>query len=95
MTSQRNSCQVSIGLRFASSRSHSDIGTEIAGNPRLQKTDRAEFIAMMEHLDLAAPTHLTEALRTNMSGGKTVAQLLAETMTRVSNEESLSSLFTE
>ena len=24
------------------------------------------------------PTHLTEALRTNMSGGKTVAQLLAE-----------------
>jgi len=32
----------------------------------------------MEHLDLAAPSHLTEALRVNMSGGKSVAQLLAE-----------------
>jgi len=59
-------------------RSHSTIGTEIAENPRLQKTDRAEFVAMMQSLDLSAPTHLTEALRTNMSGGKTVAQLLAE-----------------
>ena len=59
-------------------RSHSTIGGEIAENPRLQKTDRAEFVAMMQSLDLAAPSHLTEALRTNMSGGKTVAQLLAE-----------------
>jgi len=59
-------------------RSHSTIGAEIAENPRLQKTGRAEFVAMMQALDLAAPTHLTEALRTNMSGGKTVAQLLAE-----------------
>lgn len=33
---------------------------------------------MMRHLNLSAPTHLTEALRTNMSGGKTVAQMLAE-----------------
>ena len=33
---------------------------------------------MMRSLDLTMPTHLTEALRTNMSGGKTVAQLLAE-----------------
>ena len=33
---------------------------------------------MMQALDLAAPTHLTEALRTNMSGGKTVAEMLAE-----------------
>ncbi|HUO54763.1 MAG TPA: MBL fold metallo-hydrolase [Rhodoblastus sp.] len=56
----------------------STIGAEIADNPRLQKKERAEFVAMMEKLDLAAPTHLTEALRTNMSGGKTVAQLLAE-----------------
>ena len=54
-------------------RSHSTIGTEIAENPRLQKTERAEFVAMMQSLDLSAPTHLTEALRTNMSGGKTVA----------------------
>ena len=38
---------------------------------------------MMQALDLAAPTHLTEALRTNMSGGKTVAQLLAEAAAKV------------
>lgn len=59
-------------------RSHSTIGDEIATNPRLQKRDRAAFIDMMGHLDLSAPTHLTEALRVNMSGGKAVAQLLAE-----------------
>ncbi len=59
-------------------RSHSTIGDEIADNPRLQKRDKAEFVDMMRKLDLSAPTHLTEALRTNMSGGKTVAQLLAE-----------------
>jgi glyoxylase-like metal-dependent hydrolase (beta-lactamase superfamily II)/rhodanese-related sulfurtransferase len=59
-------------------RTHSTIGEEIAGNPRLQKRDRTEFVEMMRHLDLGAPTHLTEALRTNMSGGKTVSQLLAE-----------------
>jgi glyoxylase-like metal-dependent hydrolase (beta-lactamase superfamily II) len=59
-------------------RSHSTIGAEIAENPRLQKTQRLEFVAMMQALDLASPTHLTEALRTNMTGGKTVAQLLAE-----------------
>ncbi|HEX7946808.1 MAG TPA: rhodanese-like domain-containing protein, partial [Phenylobacterium sp.] len=64
-------------------RSHSTIGTEIAENPRLQKTERAEFVAMMQSLDLSAPTHLTEALRTNMSGGKTVAQLLAEAAAKV------------
>lgn len=64
-------------------RSHSTIGAEIAENPRLQKTDRAEFVAMMQSLDLSAPTHLTEALRTNMSGGKTVAQLLSEAAARV------------
>lgn len=64
-------------------RSHSTIGTEIADNPRLQKTERAAFVEMMQALDLAAPTHLTEALRTNMSGGKTVAQLLSEAAARV------------
>jgi glyoxylase-like metal-dependent hydrolase (beta-lactamase superfamily II)/rhodanese-related sulfurtransferase len=57
---------------------HSTIGQEIAGNPRLQKRGLAEFVAMMRNLNLTMPTHLTEALRTNMSGGKTVAQLLAE-----------------
>lgn len=64
-------------------RSHSTIGAEIAENPRLKNSERAEFVAMMQHLDLAAPTHLTEALRTNMNGGRTVAQLLADAATRV------------
>lgn len=59
-------------------RSSSTIGEEIATNPRLQKTDRAEFVAMMRALNIQAPTHLTEALRVNMSGKKSVAQLLAE-----------------
>src|ERR1700681_4329897 len=59
-------------------RSHSTIGQELAENPRLQKRDRDAFIEMMQNLNLTMPTHVTEALRTNMSGGKTVAQMLAE-----------------
>jgi glyoxylase-like metal-dependent hydrolase (beta-lactamase superfamily II)/rhodanese-related sulfurtransferase len=59
-------------------RATSTIGEEIKSNPRLQKTDRAEFVAMMRALDLKAPTHLTEALRVNMSGRKSVAQMLSE-----------------
>lgn len=59
-------------------RSSTTIGAEKASNPRLQKRDRAEFVALMKGLDLKMPDHLTEALRTNRSGGKTVAQLLAE-----------------
>jgi glyoxylase-like metal-dependent hydrolase (beta-lactamase superfamily II)/rhodanese-related sulfurtransferase len=59
-------------------RSNSTIADEIAANPRLQKRERGEFVEMMRHLNLDAPTHLTEALRTNMSGGKTVAQLLSD-----------------
>jgi glyoxylase-like metal-dependent hydrolase (beta-lactamase superfamily II) len=64
-------------------RIHSTIGAEIAGNPRLQVKDRVAFVAMMQNLDLSAPTHLTEALRSNMTGGKTVAQLLAEAAAKV------------
>ena len=64
-------------------RSHTTIGDEIAANPRLQKRERAEFVDMMRHLNLNAPDHLTEALRTNMSGGKTVTQLLTEAGTLV------------
>jgi glyoxylase-like metal-dependent hydrolase (beta-lactamase superfamily II)/rhodanese-related sulfurtransferase len=56
----------------------STIGQELATNPRLQQRERAAFVEMMNSLDLSMPTHLTEALRTNMSGGKAVAQLLAE-----------------
>jgi glyoxylase-like metal-dependent hydrolase (beta-lactamase superfamily II)/rhodanese-related sulfurtransferase len=59
-------------------RTSSSIGHEIAANPRLKRRDKAAFVDMMTHLNLTAPTHLTEALRTNMSGGKTVDQLLAE-----------------
>ncbi len=55
----------------------STIAAELENNARLQKKDRAEFIDMMEHLNLSMPTHLTEALRTNMTGGKSVAQMLA------------------
>ena len=60
-------------------RSHSTIGEEIADQPapaearprRVRRDDAAASTSRM-------PTHVTEALRTNMSGGKTVAQLLAE-----------------
>jgi glyoxylase-like metal-dependent hydrolase (beta-lactamase superfamily II) len=59
-------------------RSHSTLGEEIKSNPRLQARDKNEFVALMKSLNLSMPTHLTEALRTNMSGGKTVAEMLAE-----------------
>lgn len=64
-------------------RSHSTIGAELAENPRLQTADRAAFVQMMQSLDLAAPTHLTEALRTNMTGAKPVSQLLTEAAAKV------------
>lgn len=64
-------------------RGHSTIGDELATNPRLQQRERAAFVQMMRSLDLSMPTHLTEALRTNMSGGKTVAQMLAEASAQV------------
>jgi glyoxylase-like metal-dependent hydrolase (beta-lactamase superfamily II)/rhodanese-related sulfurtransferase len=59
-------------------RTHSTIGEELASNPRLQVRDRTAFVAMMNNLNITMPTHITEALRTNMSGGKTVAQMLSE-----------------
>ena len=61
----------------------STIGREVAENPRLQKRERTDFVEMMNNLNLAMPTHLTEALRTNMTGGKTVAQLLTEAAAKV------------
>ncbi|MEO8605048.1 MAG: MBL fold metallo-hydrolase [bacterium] len=54
------------------------IGQERAQNPRLQQRDKAAFVAQMQALNLSMPDHLTEALRTNRTGGKTVAQLLDE-----------------
>ena len=64
-------------------RQSSTIGREIAENPRLQKRDRAEFVDMMNCLNLSAPDHMTAALRANMCGGKTVEQLLGEAAARV------------
>ena len=64
-------------------RSHTSLGQEAAENPRLQKRERAAFVEMMCSLNLTMPTHITEALRVNMSGGKSVAQLLAEAAARV------------
>jgi len=59
-------------------RVNSTIGEEIASNPRLQVRDRTQFSEMMRNLNLSMPSHLTEALRSNMNGAKTVAQMLAE-----------------
>lgn len=65
-------------------RDRTTLGQEIEQNPRLQKRDRGEFVEMMRSLSLSMPTHLTEALRTNLSGGKTVEQLLSEAAALVS-----------
>jgi len=59
-------------------RTHSTIEAELASNPRLQQRDRAAFVAMMQSLNLTMPKHLTEALRVNMTGGKSVQQMLNE-----------------
>jgi glyoxylase-like metal-dependent hydrolase (beta-lactamase superfamily II)/rhodanese-related sulfurtransferase len=59
------------------------IGQEKAQNPRLQKRDRAAFVEQMHALNLGMPDHLTEALRANRTGGKTVAQLLDEAARRI------------
>jgi glyoxylase-like metal-dependent hydrolase (beta-lactamase superfamily II)/rhodanese-related sulfurtransferase len=64
-------------------RSHSTIEAELASNPRLQQRDRASFVAMMQGLNLSSPKHLTEALRVNMTGGKSVAQMLSEAAANV------------
>jgi rhodanese-related sulfurtransferase len=61
----------------------STIARELAENPRLQKRDRAAFVAMMDNLNLTMPSHITEALRTNMNGGKTIGELLAEAAAQV------------
>lgn len=54
------------------------IAQERAENPRLQRRDKSAFVEQMQALSLGMPDHLTEALRTNRTGGKTVAQLLDE-----------------
>ncbi len=59
------------------------LGEEKTNNPRLQKRERAAFVEQMRALSLGMPDHLTEALRTNQTGGKTVAQLLDEAARRI------------
>jgi glyoxylase-like metal-dependent hydrolase (beta-lactamase superfamily II)/rhodanese-related sulfurtransferase len=58
-------------------REHSTLEEEAAKNPRLQLKERDEFVAQMRRLTLREPDHLSEALRTNLSGGKTVEQLIS------------------
>jgi glyoxylase-like metal-dependent hydrolase (beta-lactamase superfamily II)/rhodanese-related sulfurtransferase len=55
-----------------------------ATNPRLRKTERGEFVEMMQTLDMSMPDHLTEALRTNQTGGRTVSQIIQEAAERIS-----------
>jgi glyoxylase-like metal-dependent hydrolase (beta-lactamase superfamily II)/rhodanese-related sulfurtransferase len=59
-------------------RESSTLGAEKAGNARLQCRERGAFVELMRGLNIAMPEHLTEALRTNRTGGKTVKQLIAE-----------------
>ncbi|GGK76102.1 MBL fold metallo-hydrolase [Amphritea balenae] len=66
-----------------SNRQYSSISNELATNPRLQISERAAFIQQMNNLNLSMPDHLSEALRTNLSGGKTVAGLIAEAAEKV------------
>jgi len=54
------------------------IGEQKAANPRLSDVDRQQFIARGKALDLELPQHLTEALRTNCSGARSVSELLRE-----------------
>jgi len=59
-------------------RASTTLGAERAENPRLQRKERGAFVELMRGLDIATPEHLTEALRTNRTGGKSVKQLIAE-----------------
>src|SRR5262245_18627047 len=61
----------------------STLGHEKSENPRLQQREREAFAAQMRALSIEMPQHLTEALRTNRTGGKTVAQLLDEAASRI------------
>ncbi len=61
----------------------STLEEEKRSNPRLQKTTREEFVSMMRAHSPSMPEHLTEALRVNMSGGTSVAQLLSEAAAEV------------
>jgi glyoxylase-like metal-dependent hydrolase (beta-lactamase superfamily II)/rhodanese-related sulfurtransferase len=50
-------------------RSHSSIGQEKAGNARIAGKSEAEFVAIMDALDLPRPRRLDEAVPANLSSG--------------------------
>ncbi|MGH9884172.1 MAG: MBL fold metallo-hydrolase [bacterium] len=60
------------------------LAEQIATNPRLAVKERAAFVEQMKTLNLAMPDHLTEALRTNSTGGKTVEQIIHEASEQIS-----------
>ena len=60
------------------------LAEQIATNPRLRRRERDAFVEQMRSLDLSMPEHLSEALRTNCSGGLTVDQLIAQAAERIS-----------
>src|SRR5688500_1289076 len=61
----------------------STLEEEKRSNPRLQVRERDAFVAMMRAHSPSMPEHLTEALRVNMSGATSVAQLLSEAAAEV------------
>jgi len=67
-----------------SKRAFTTIGEELATNKRLQVTERNNFVELMQSLSLTMPEHLTEALRTNLSGCKTVEQMISAAAARIS-----------
>lgn len=74
--------------RFFPAHSHqnqqsSTIGEELSTNPRLQVACRKDFLAMIQSHNPQASNHLTEALRVNCTGGKSIAQLIAEAADRI------------
>lgn len=62
---------------------YTTIADELANNKRLQVADENEFVEMMHSLNLGMPEHLSEALRTNLNGGKTVEQLIGDASRRI------------
>jgi glyoxylase-like metal-dependent hydrolase (beta-lactamase superfamily II)/rhodanese-related sulfurtransferase len=60
------------------------LAEQLQTNPRLQNRERSAFVEMMAALSLSMPDHLTEALRTNQTGGRTVSQIIQDAAARIS-----------
>jgi rhodanese-related sulfurtransferase len=54
------------------------LAEERESNPRLKLPDRSEFVDAMRKLEMSLPTHLTEALRTNSTGARSVREILED-----------------